>query len=192
MANTVFWRRVDCPGMEWARLTEAGDWAELRGTVILIEEGVPARLDYSILCNGRWETQRAEVSGWVRDTEINLFIGRLASGEWELNGKVISAVAGCSDIDFAFSPATNLLPIRRLHLELNETGEAKAAWLLFPTLQLQPMGQRFRRVGQGHYDYAADTGFAARLEVHPTGWVTDYPPFWRAETVRQSEIAEIA
>ncbi len=34
-------------------------------------------------------------------------------GIWRVNDAAVPAVAGCIDLDLGFSPATNLLPIRR-------------------------------------------------------------------------------
>ena len=49
--------------------------------------------------------------------------------------------SGCIDLDLSFSPATNLLAIRRLALPVNEIAEVRSAWLTFPDLDLEPLDQ---------------------------------------------------
>jgi len=81
----------------------------------------------------------------------------------------------------AFSPATNLLPIRRLNLEVGQEAEVRAAWLRFPDLDLHPLVQRFRRETKLVYSYSSDGGFSTRLEVNADGFVVNYPPLWAEE-----------
>ena len=53
---------------------------------------------------------------------------------WQLNGSECGAVAGCVDIDLAFSPSTNLLPIRRLDLRLAKRPRSALPGCGFPKL----------------------------------------------------------
>jgi hypothetical protein len=101
---------------------------------------------------------------------------------WQLNDVQCPAVAGCLDIDLSFSPATNLLPIRRLGLSVAGAADVRAAWLGFPTLALEPLDQLYERIGPTTYRYAtADGQFRRELEVNAAGFVTQYPGLWRAE-----------
>jgi hypothetical protein len=177
----MLWRRLDNPGHEWARLSGAGSAPVLRGTSIFIEDKVPGRLDYRIRCNSRWETLSADVLGWVGEERIKLSLERTPDGVWRMNGRSVPGVGGCADIDLAFSPSTNLLPIRRLNLEIGGEAEVRAAWLTFPDLELRPLVQWFRRESGFRYAYASDTGFSTTLEVDGDGMVVDYPPLWTGE-----------
>lgn len=150
----------------------------LQGTAVFIEDGIPGRLDYKILCTPRWETLKADVSGWVGGNKIKLNIERSPSHAWKLNGKGVPEVKGCLDIDLSFSPSTNLLPIRRLNLEPGQDAKVRAAWLTFPHLGLQPLVQWFRRESRTRYAYRSDNGFSTELEVNAEGFVLDYPPLW--------------
>ena len=49
--------------------------------------------------------------------------------EWGADSR---AVDGCRDIDLNFSPSTNVLPIRRLSLDVGDQAAVRAAWLRFP------------------------------------------------------------
>ena len=107
---------------------------------------------------------------------------RSAIGEWTLNGVAVPAVEGCTDVDLAFTPATNLLSLRRLDLAVGQEAEVVAAWLTFPAFSLIPLRQRYRRTSQASYDYAApDLPFAGILTVSPEGFVLDYAGLWRAD-----------
>lgn len=99
-----------------------------------------------------------------------------------LNEVDCPAVAGCTDIDLGFSPSTNLLPIRRLSLEVGEPVEVQAAWLPFPTLSFELLTQTYRRTGKMTYQYEADGGaFSRTLEVNEVSLVTNYPGLWQIE-----------
>ena len=174
----MLWRRMDGSGHDWARLSGTTAAPSLRGTSIFEEDGIPGRIDYRIRCDARWLTQEAEVLGWVGDRKVSFVIERSPSGAWRMNGREIPGVGGCDDLDLSFTPATNLLAIRRLRLEVGEEGEARAAWLLFPDMDLRPLVQRFRRIDPARYGYHSDNGFDTELEVDGLGFVLEYPPLW--------------
>jgi len=91
----------------------------------------------------------------------------------------IPAVAGCLDVDLAFTPATNILPLRRLRLAVGESREMTAAWVRFPDLSVEPLAQRYTRLDEGRVRYESrDGAFTAELEVDELGLVERYPPLW--------------
>jgi hypothetical protein len=123
------------------------------------------------------------VTGWLgnRAIDINISVDR---ERWLLNGAECAAVAGCTDIDLNFSPSTNLLPIRRLELEIGKEAEVHAAWLRFPSFTLERLDQRYSRLGTSQYRYESAGGaFVTELEVTSKGFVTRYPNFCEAEAV---------
>ncbi|MGH9163058.1 MAG: putative glycolipid-binding domain-containing protein [Vicinamibacteraceae bacterium] len=179
---SILWRRLDQAGHEAARLTGDDEARRLEGTAVFVEQGQPCRLDYRVSCDAAWRTVSAEVNGWLADTPIQLAIAVDADKRWTLNGKAFPSVQGCIDVDLSFSPSTNLLPIRRLRLEVGQRAEARAAWLLFPAGTLEPLDQVYERVDQSRYRYASGGGaFVAVLETNSAGLVVDYPQLWRAE-----------
>ena len=92
---------------------------------------------------------------------------------------------GCVDLDLAFSPATNLLTIRRLGLAVGDEAPVRAAWLRFPELRLEPLAQRYRRLAAERYGYEAvadGAAFGAELRVAPSGFVLEYPGLWTRES----------
>jgi len=183
MTDSILWRRLDLPGHEVGRVVLRDNRWELSGTAIFVHERSPCRLDYFVVCDSGWWTKSAHVSGVIGDREINLSVSVDAEQRWRLNGTECPAVAGCIDIDLGFSPSTNLLPIRRLSLNVGEEAEVKAAWLPFPSLMFEVLPQVYRREGERTYRYESGGGaFVRVLEVNAVGFVTNYPGLWQAES----------
>jgi uncharacterized protein len=180
--HAILWRRLDQPGHEAARLVRReGGW-ELAGSAVFAHQGEPVRLDYVVGCNARWQTGSARIRGWIGSTPVALDLVADDARRWHQNAVECPAVAGCVDLDLAFSPATNLLPIRRLDLAVAEAADVRAAWLEFPTLRLEPLDQRYQRTGLTTYRYESAGGqFQTELEVNAAGFVTRYPELWQAE-----------
>lgn len=177
----IVWRRDDGAGHDACGLWTDGDGWQLRGTAVFVFAGIPCRLDYAVYGDRSWRSRRASVTGWTGRQAVDLHITAHA-GRWELNGEHQSAVDGCTDLDFSFTPATNLIPLRRLELPVGAEAGAAAAWLDFPAGCLVRLEQVYHRVADGTYDYRAPAlGFAARLDVSPAGFVTRYGDRWTCE-----------
>lgn len=179
--HLILWRWMDRPGHEAARLEMDGPEWHLHGTSVFVHEGEPVRLDYRIVCDAEWRTVRARVDGWIGARAVACEVGVDADGRWRLNGEEVPAVAGCVDVDLNFSPSTNLLPIRRLGLQVGGEGSVSAAWLRFPSMELERLDQTYRRTGALSYRYeSADGAFVRDIEVNEAGLVTRYPDFWES------------
>lgn len=197
MSEAILWRRVDRPGHEACRLTalEAGWPRERRGwrlegsavfahgsTTAHHSEQQACRLDYVIVCDADWRTRSGKVAGWVGEQGVEVEISVDAAQNWRLNGGEVKEVAGCTDLDLNFSPSTNTLPIRRLKLAVGEEAAVRAAWLRFPSFQLEPLEQSYRRIDETTYRYESAGGrFVAELQVNAAGFVTRYPGFFEVE-----------
>jgi uncharacterized protein len=183
--QTIIWRRLDEPGHEFAQLFFEHNVWRLRGTAIFAfgrPQRQPVRLDYLVMCDADWQTRSASVSGWVGDETICIDISVNEARRWRLNGVEVPAVEGCLDIDLSFSPSTNLLPIRRLRLNVGDEVAATAAWLRFPDFILEPLAQSYRRISGAGYRYESGGGeFVAQLSVNEVGFVTSYPNLWVVE-----------
>lgn len=181
-SDTILWRRIDRPGHEAAQLlTHQSGW-RLAGTAVFADEGAGCRLDYLIDCDATWSTASAHVTGWIGNRAIGLKVVVDAERRWRLNGRECPGVAGCFDIDLAFSPSTNLLPIRRLNLKEGEVRRVRAAWLTFPEFALEPLEQVYRRLNATSYRYESGDGtFTAVLRTNAADFVTHYPGLWEVE-----------
>lgn len=180
MPTAILWRRMDQEGHEAARLIERPSAWLLSGTAIFVSAGAPCRLDYRVTCDRAWATLGATIEGWMGDRLIDVSLDLDAQRGWRLNGVEFPAVRGCLDLDLSFSPATNLLPIRRLALAAGEAAAVRAAWLRFPELTLEPLEQCYQRLDASTYRYESDHGrFVTELTVRDDGFVSAYPGLWQ-------------
>jgi hypothetical protein len=182
--STILWRRLDAPGHEVAQLVRTPAGWRLSGVVLLADDGRPCRLDYRIECDAAWHTERLQLSGHLGSEPVALELTRAADGEWRADGRPVPELRGCVDVDIAFSPSTNLLPIRRLELAVGDSAPVRAAWVRFPALNLEVLEQVYTRLAADTYRYeSADGTFRRDLTVNAEGLVTEYPDFWRAEAM---------
>lgn len=177
----IMWERLDVPGHEVATLRPIEGGRQLEGTVLVANEERPCRLVYVIHCDGEWHTSRVDIHGEIGNAPVRLGLTRSAGSEWSVNGKRIAKVAGCIDVDLGFSPATNLLPIRRLRLEPGERARVRAAWVRFAELTVEPLEQAYTCLAPARYLYESAGGtFRRELTVDQSGFVVEYPELWRA------------
>lgn len=182
MSHSILWQGIDLGGHEAARVYELNtEWC-LEGTAVFSSDNRPCRLSYLVVCDSSWKTLRGSVSGWLGNDNIDVAIAVDGVHRWRLNGVEKSAVNGCVDLDLNFSPSTNLLPIRRLNLAVGQQAEVSAAWLRFPSFELELLSQVYTRLDEFTYRYSSAGGtFTRDLTVNAFGFVTDYPGLWRAE-----------
>jgi len=149
----------------------------LAGASLFFDEVAgPCRLDYVVRLDASWNTLGAIVSGLIGDRIERVVLAVQPGGRWRMNGIEVSAVAGALDVDLEWTPATNLLPIRRLALPVGGEAPVRAAWLRFPSLELEPLEQVYRHVTEWTYRYESHGGsFTADLEVDDAGFVNRYP-----------------
>jgi hypothetical protein len=181
--RTVCWRRHDHPGHEVCALSARpeGGW-RLSGTAVLAMEGLPCAVTFSVDLDEAWRTRGAWVAGGVGGRRVEAVVLRDAEGRWTLNGNEVEEVRGCVDVDLAFSPSTNLLPVRRLALAPGSAADVRAAWLRFPQLTLEPLEQRYTRTGEAEYRYQSrGDAFTALLTVDEHGLVVRYGDIWSTE-----------
>lgn len=179
---TVIWRRLDLPGHDTAALWRSVDGWRLWGVAVLSESGRPCRVEYEIACDANWMTRRCALHGYVGAVAVALQVERTAAGAWIVDGTRATHLDGCDDIDLGFTPATNLLPIRRLALKVGDSAPVRAAWVRFPELSTEVLDQVYTRLTPERYLYTSAGGtFRRELAVDETGFVLDYPELWQAE-----------
>ncbi len=182
--SPILWRRLDLPGHDAATLQLGARGAVLSGMAVFQEDG-PTALAYVVHADAEWKTSEARVWGWHARKAIELRVHRDDAGTWTMNGAAYPAIEGCLDLDLSFTPATNLLPLRRLSLDVGQSTEVRSAWLEWPELRLTPLVQRYARRSETEYDYESDLPgselFRSSLRVQPEGWVLEYGGLWRAE-----------
>lgn len=173
---TAEWRPVEGPGDDLCRLVQHPAGWMLIGHARFPCGPAWAALDYVLRCDAAWRTLSADISGLRGEEEVALHILRRGD-DWHLNGASQPGLAGAVDLDLGFTPATNLLPLRRMG---GDVLPVTAAWLPWPDCGLKRLEQRYERLGGGRVSYASPQ-LRTVLTVHPSGFVTDYPGFWRGE-----------
>jgi hypothetical protein len=180
--RTVLWKRHDLPGHEVCRLVSHPSGWRIAGVTVLFSEGQACRAEYAIECDPQWVTRSANVEAWIGERTVRAAIARDAEGQWIYNGQPCDAVTGCVDVDLNFSPSTNLLPIRRLSLDIGASARVRAAWLRFPSFTLEPLEQTYLRLSENRYRYESAGGtFVAQVNVDDAGLVVDYGEVWSRE-----------
>lgn len=185
--RALIWRRVDTHGLEYCTLaqSDATGWA-LGGTVVVIFDGSPAAAHYEVVCDEQWQTRQAMVSLDMRGERRTLLLAVDEERRWWLDGQELPALQGCIDVDLGVTPSTNTLPIRRLGLSVGASSLVTAAWVQFPSLDVEPLAQRYTRLDTEHYRYESGVGlesgatptFVAELLVDDSGLVIDYAAIW--------------
>ncbi|MGE0799409.1 MAG: putative glycolipid-binding domain-containing protein [Lautropia sp.] len=178
------WRRLDIPGRESAAIERVASGWRLTGELEADEVGVAARLRYTIDCDESWHTQTALIEGDANGVPVRFALAASGAGEWMRDGSPVPALAGALDVDLGFTPATNLLPIRRLALPVGAAAPVRSAWLRFPELRLEALEQAYRREAERVFRYRAQVDgaqFIARLDTDAFGCVVDYEGLWTRE-----------
>ena len=171
-----FWRRLDHPGHDSCRLFKLQKGWRLIGAAVFSDSGRPCHLLYEVITDPAWKSRRARVAGFVGNRAVELRVSVTNSLRWAVNGKELGNVSGCIDIDLGFTPATNLIAVRRLALKIGQRCEAPAAYLAFPKVRLEKLPQTYHRVSRTQYAYEAPTfGYSGTLTVSPFGAVVHYP-----------------
>jgi uncharacterized protein len=149
---------------------------------VLAESHRPCRVEYEVDCDSHWLTRRCTLAGYVGATMVGLDVARDSDGEWTVGGAPSIGLKGCDDVDLGFTPATNLLPIRRLDLPIGAKAAVRAAWVRFPQLTVEVLEQVYTRLAEDRYLYESAGGsFRRELIVDGIGFVVDYPDVWTAQ-----------
>ena len=181
---TAHWRALDREGEDKCRLAKVDHGWLLVGHARFRDEDGFAALDYVVRCDEGWHTLSADVAGSHAEKRIKLALHREGE-DWIMNDQVQPQVKGAQDVDLSFTPATNLMPLRRLKDGITEM---RAAWLRYPACELAALDQIYTRdADEGTITYsAAQTGYATDLKVDPSGFVTLYPEAWEGEVQHEA------
>jgi uncharacterized protein len=131
----------------------------------------PYRATYELDARGDWVTRRLQ----VRVNGASLDLRHDGDGHWDGHPELDGAL----DCDLAYSPLTNLMPIRRhaLH-ERAGTFDYLMAWVSLPDLAVHLSPQRYTHRRRGVVQFSGED-FEADIEVDANGLVTHYPQISR-------------
>lgn len=182
LVQSILWRQLDAPGHDGCCLWSLPDGWRLSGTAVFSSNDQPCHLAYEVECDHSWHTRTATVNGFIGETVVALTIERLPDARWLFNGTEQPHAAGLADLDLGFTPATNVLQLRRLSLNIGQMSEAPVAYLHFPALALDRLDQRYHRTSTHEYHYRSPTfAYDALLQVTDHGFITQYPALWTVE-----------
>jgi hypothetical protein len=131
----------------------------------------PYRATYQLDARGGWTTRRLE----VRVDGASLELRHDGAGGWAGRPELDGAL----HCDLAYSPLTNLMPIRRdaLH-EQPGSAAITVAWVSLPDLTVHREEQRYEHLRPGVVRFSSE-GFTADIEVDADGLVVAYPQIAR-------------
>jgi uncharacterized protein len=179
LKRVVVWNNLLIDGRDYCGLWHTAEGWLLKGTVVgVLKDQRPLLASYEIQCDENWLTHRVQVDHTLGNDAKTLSLSVEKRGVWRSSGQELPGVRGCDDVDLALTPATNTLPIRRLNLQVGGSESVIAAWVKFPELTVQPLSQRYTRLGRDTYRYESNTGFSAEIVVDDSGLVTTYPGGW--------------
>jgi uncharacterized protein len=182
MTTSVLWRRLDTPGHDACRLSPTDAGWRLEGAAVFRHALGPARIDYLVDCDASWQCETGRVVGWIGDQNWDIRVDRTSDGSWRLNDSAVPGLEFCLDLDLGFTPATNLLHLRRADLDIGEAADIPVAWLDLPEATLTLLPQRYERRDANSYWYESPTAdYAALLEFDGSGFVRSYPQLWLME-----------
>ncbi len=182
MTSSMLWRRLDLPGHDACNLAKRADGWSLDGTAVFRENDLPVQLVYHVTCDLAWRTRHGHVRGWLGLQPVAFNVARIKSGGWTLNGKSASGLEHCVDLDLGFTPATNLVQLRRLALAEGQAADVPVVWLDASTGTLERLDQTYQRRTETSYWYEAPRyQYADLLEVTPEGFIRRYPGLWESE-----------
>lgn len=179
LEQTILWRRLDLTGYDSCGLWSLDDAWRLAGTSVFCLDDQPCCLSYEVNCDAFWHTRSAKVTGWMGTTSVQLELDVLQEGHWSFNGVEQPQLNGLIDVDLGFTPATNLIQLRRLSLSVGHQVDARVAYLDFPEFTITRLEHHNHRVEFYKYDYKAPRfDYVATLSVSDVGFVTQYPGLW--------------
>lgn len=185
-----FWRKLNFPGHDTCRLFELADGCRLSGAAVFMESNRVCQLQYDVVADRAFRTRSASVAGFVGRRAIDLRIRATGQARWQVNGRSLPSIAGCLDLDLGFTPATNLLALRRLALRVGQQADAPAAYVAFPRMEVTVLPQHYKRVSRTEYRYEAPSvGYQGTLRVSRLGAVIEYPGLFELVVLRKYSIA---
>ena len=177
----ILWHCSLLSSSEHALLVESEDGYRLQGVAVLPLGELPCHIDYAVTVDRQWRPSRARATITTPSGAREIVLRSQHGAGWEVDGKLVSHLDGCPDVDFGWTPATNTVPIRRLGLEVGETASITAAWVRFPQLDVVASEQWYRRLAIDRWQYTSGE-YDYQLVTDPaTGLVLSYgDDLWRA------------
>jgi uncharacterized protein len=144
LSEFAAWMRLDRPGRDAALLRPNGGGWLLQGAAAFDLDGGSAAVVYQVEVDARWETKRGVISGSFGDQTVQHEIRRDDAG-WRLNGVRVEGLEHLVDLDYGFTPATNVLQLSRIALKPSQSAEVPVVWFDLDSASLTELPQRYER-----------------------------------------------
>jgi hypothetical protein len=187
VTTMLTWQAEDGHGLEGTRMLPGTGGFRALGRLVRVEPSGGFTASYRLVVGEDGRLSRLSVTSATAERERHLTINRTDDGVWLLDtgtgtGGTRDDCAGATDVDLAFSPMFNTLPIRRLGLH-REPGEhtIPVVFVSLPELEVRVVEQTYRTVSvldesTGRAEIGFRWGdFTADLQVDAEGVVTSYP-----------------
>src|SRR3989442_3541888 len=174
----ILWQGLITPSMERFVVGASSGGFAFSGLILQAHEDIPYVVRYRVEADAGWRTRTVEIE-LENGGERRLSLTADGDGGWSRDGQTLEQADGCIDIDLEWSPSTNTLPIRRLGLATGETKSLAAAWVRFPSLEVERLEQSYERLADGRYRYRSGR-FTADLAADDDGMVLQYGVNWKA------------
>jgi hypothetical protein len=181
------WQAEDGHGLEGVRMIPGHGGFRALGRMVRVAPNGGFTSSYRLVVGEDGRLSRLSVTSATAERERHLTINRTDDGVWLLDtgsgtGAVRDDCAGAVDVDLAFSPMFNTIPIRRLGLH-REAAEhtLPMVFVSLPELEVRVVDQTYRTVsvldaGTGQAGIGFQSGdFTADLVVDADGVVATYP-----------------
>lgn len=184
VTTMLTWQAEDGHGLEGTRLLLGTGGFRALGRMIRSDPAGDFTASYRLVVADDGRVERLSVTSATAQRERHLTMNRTEDGFWLLDtgsGGTRGPFDGAVDIDLAFSPLFNTIPIRRLGLQ-REAGEhtLPMVFVSLPELDVQAVEQHYRTVSVLDAAGEAKVGFRwndfhADLTVDADGVVQHYP-----------------
>ena len=184
LQKVVQWVDWDRNGLEYCVCQSGSDGIKLEGVVIGTRHGHYGG-SYLVVTDAAFVTREVKVR-YVGGADMHVTSD--GKGNWfdRIGQRELPSLAGCFDVDIGITPATNMLPIRRLKLNQDESRDISAAYVPLPSQikgDFLPSSapQRYTCLvpGQRYRYEGLFRNFSAELEIDDAGLVIDYPDTFR-------------
>jgi uncharacterized protein len=184
MNEFVIWRRLDRPGHDAVLLKSTEEGWLLSGSAVFNHDAGPACINYSVAVDSLWKSRRGTVKGFVAGNKFSHVITRASDGGWYLNDTLIKGLEHLRDLDYGFTPATNVLQLRRVAIPVGKAVDLPVVWFDAEATTLIELPQRYERLSETTYLYSAPSvGYHGELELlSRNGFVKSYARLWTVET----------
>lgn len=173
------WESLDEAGFEHVRVDDSHPgWTVYDSMIVRAHDGEIRRGGYTLIVDKAWNVLEIRI---MAETEPGSMIAQhlLAdgNGNWtDAEERVIPSLRGCIDVDIAWTPLTNTLPLRRVDLAVGEPQEIDVVYFSMPDLGISRVRQRYTRLDDRRVRYEGlDSGFTVDLTIDDEGFVVEYP-----------------